>query len=192
MRKLIVVLCITAITQGAPAAGLNSLILEQIQKMPTGGKYSVSHVAKIKLESAAHFESGKFFVIPTAPYPSFCSGATYIVFIKTIEALRDSGQLKLDFATLNQLMIRDQRDGEASRRRICPFLVEQYSGRLRRKRSSAKQDRLRNLLPARNACESNPDPRRSGCRCLSRLTSAQEIELRRSQPEVRDLVDRLR
>src|SRR5438067_10770608 len=112
MRKLIIVLCITAITQGAPAAGLNSLILEQIQKMPTGGKYSVSHFAKIKLESAAHFESGKFFVIPTAPYPSFCSGATYIVFIKTIEALRDSGQLKLDFATLNQLMIRDQRDGE--------------------------------------------------------------------------------
>src|SRR5437868_10060877 len=112
MRKLIIVLCITAITQGAPAAGLNSLILEQIQKMPTGGKYSVSHFAKIKLESAAHFESGKFFVIPTAPYPSFCSGATYIVFIKTIEALRDSGQLQLDFATLNQLMIRDQRDGE--------------------------------------------------------------------------------
>ena len=112
MRKLIIVLCITAITQGAPAAGLNSLILEQIQKMPTGGKYSVSHFAKIKLQSAAHFESGKFFVIPTAPYPSFCSGATYIVFIKTIETLRDSGQLKLDFATLNQLVIRDQHDGE--------------------------------------------------------------------------------
>src|ERR1700719_3894452 len=112
MRKLIIVFCITAITQGVPAAGLNSLILEQIQKMPTGGKYSVSHFAKIKLESAAHFESGKFFVIPTAPYPSFCSGATYIVFIKTIEALRDSGQLQLDFATLNQLVIRDQHDGE--------------------------------------------------------------------------------
>src|SRR5438034_11418778 len=80
--------------------------------MPSGGKYSVSHFAKIKLESAAHFQSGKFFVIPTAPYPSFCSGATYIVFIKTIEALRDSGQLQLDFATLEQLIIRDQRDGE--------------------------------------------------------------------------------
>src|SRR5438045_1511436 len=112
MRKLIIVLCITAITQGAPAAGLNSLILEQIQKMPTGGKYSVSHFAKIKLQSAAHFESGKFFVIPTAPYPSFCSGATYIVFVKTIEALRERGELHLDFATLNQLVIRDQHDGE--------------------------------------------------------------------------------
>jgi len=112
MRRLIIALCATAITQGAPAADNNSLILEQMRKMPSGGKYSVSHFAKIKLQSAAHFESGKFFVIPTAPYPSFCSGATYIVFIKTIETLRDSGQLKLDFATLNQLVIRDQHDGE--------------------------------------------------------------------------------
>src|SRR5712692_6346560 len=112
MRRLIIALCATAITQGAPAADNNSLILEQMRKMPSGGKYSVSHFAKIKLQSAAHFESGKFFVIPTAPYPSFCSGATYIVFIKTIEALRDRGQLSLDFATLNQLIIRNQRDGE--------------------------------------------------------------------------------
>jgi hypothetical protein len=112
MRKLVALLVVCVAVQSASAAGLNNLILEEIGKMPSGGEYSVSHFAKIKLESAAHFESGKFFVIPTAPYPSFCSGATYIVFIKTIEALRDSGQLKLDFATLNQLIIRDQQDGE--------------------------------------------------------------------------------
>ena len=112
MRRLIVVLCAAVIVQAASAADLNALILEQLRKMPSGGKYSVSHFAKIKLQSAAHFESGKFFVIPRAPYPSFCSGATYIVFIKTIETLRERGQLKLDFATLNHLMIRDQRDGE--------------------------------------------------------------------------------
>jgi hypothetical protein len=100
------------IAQVANAENLNGLILEQVRDMPRGGRYSVSHFAKIKLQSAAHFESGKFFIIPTAPYPSFCSGATYIVFIKTIEALRDRGQLDLDFATLNQLIIRDQRDGE--------------------------------------------------------------------------------
>jgi hypothetical protein len=112
MRRLIVVLCAAVIVQAASAADLNALILEQLRKMPSGGKYSVSHFAKIKLQSAAHFESGKFFVIPKAPYPSFCSGATYIVFIKTIEALRERGQLQLDFATLNHLVIRDQRDGE--------------------------------------------------------------------------------
>src|SRR5256886_16390219 len=112
MRKLMLMFCAVVIGQSATAASFNGLILEQMRKMPSGGKYSVSHVAKIKLQSAAHFESGKFFVIPTKPYVSFCSGATYLVFIKTIEALRDNGQLQLDFATLNQLIIRDQHDGE--------------------------------------------------------------------------------
>src|SRR6516165_9407423 len=112
MRRLIGSLVIYGVVASASGANYNTLILEQVSKMPTGGKYSISHFAKIKLESAAHFESGKFFVIPTAPYPSFCSGATYIIFVKTIEVLRDSGQLKLDYATLNQLIIRDQHDGE--------------------------------------------------------------------------------
>ncbi|HEY6071231.1 MAG TPA: hypothetical protein VIU85_07660 [Chthoniobacterales bacterium] len=112
MRKLTALLFICAISASAKAATYNSLILEQMRKMPSGGKYSVSHFAKIKLQSAAHFESGKFFVIPTKPYVSFCSGATYLVFIKTIEELRDRGQLQLDYATLNQLIIRDQHDGE--------------------------------------------------------------------------------
>jgi hypothetical protein len=112
-RIAISIACVAifGVTQAA-ADNLNGLILEQINKMPSGGRYSVSHFATIKLQSATHFESGKFFVIPTAPYPSFCSGATYIVFIKTIEALRDHGDLQLDFATLDQLIIRDQHDGQ--------------------------------------------------------------------------------
>src|SRR5947209_2064946 len=112
MRKLGTFLAICVIAHGTNAAGLNALILEQMRNMPSGGKYSVSHVARIKRQSAAHFESGKFFVIPTKPYVSFCSGATYLVFIKTVEELRDRGQLQLDFSTLNQLIIRDQHDGE--------------------------------------------------------------------------------
>lgn len=79
--------------------------------MPHGGRYSASRVAKIRLQSSAHFESGKFFFLPTAG-PSFCSGATYLVFIRTIEALRERDQLQLDYATLNHLVIRNQRDGE--------------------------------------------------------------------------------
>src|SRR5205807_8267352 len=91
----------------------NDLIVEQIQKMPTGGRYSASRVATIRLQSAAHFESGKFFVLPEAASPSYCSGATYLVFLKTIEQLRRDGALTLDYDTLNELIIRDkQKDGE--------------------------------------------------------------------------------
>ena len=94
------------------AEDYNGLILEQIKQMPQGGRYSVSHFAKIRLQSSAHFESGKFFILPSAASPSFCSGATYLVFIRTLEALRARGQVHFDFATLEQLIIRDQRDGE--------------------------------------------------------------------------------
>jgi len=92
------------------AGDYNDLILEQIKKMPQGGHYSVSHFAKIRLQSSAHFESGKFFIVPSGP--SFCSGATYLVFIKTIEALRARGDLHLEYSTLEGLIIRDQHDGE--------------------------------------------------------------------------------
>jgi hypothetical protein len=112
VRKVIGILCACFVAKFAAGENLNALVLEQVKHMPSGGRYSVSHHAKIKLQSSAHFESGKLFKLPKAPFPSFCSGATYLVFIKTIEALRERGQLKLDFATLDQLVVRNQRDGE--------------------------------------------------------------------------------
>jgi len=45
------------------AGDYNGLVLEQIKQMPQGGRYSVSHFAKIRLQSSAHFESGKFFIL---------------------------------------------------------------------------------------------------------------------------------
>jgi hypothetical protein len=97
---------------GLAATSLNQVILDQIRQMPVGGKYSATRAATIRLKSAAHFESGKFFILPDAASPSYCSGATYLVFIKTIEALRRRGDLRLNYDTLDALMIRDQRDGE--------------------------------------------------------------------------------
>ncbi len=90
---------------------LNEVILEQVKKMPSGGNYSASRSATIRLQAALHFESGRFFILPASASPSYCSGATYLVFMKTIEALRDRGALELNYETLDQLMIRGQRDG---------------------------------------------------------------------------------
>jgi hypothetical protein len=91
---------------------LSEVVLQQIKKMPVGGKYSAARSATIRLQKAAHFESGKFFILPEAASPSYCSGATYLVFMKTIEALRDRGDLQLNYETLDSLMIRGQRDGD--------------------------------------------------------------------------------
>jgi hypothetical protein len=110
LKRVLLILSLGAAT--TYAEDCNQLVLDQVRAMPSGGKYSISRFAKIRLQSAAHFESGKFFILPSAASPSFCSGATYLVFIRTIEALRASGRLNLDFATLDQLIIRNQRDGE--------------------------------------------------------------------------------
>jgi hypothetical protein len=97
----------------AQAADCNSTVLREIGEMPEGGRYGTSSVATVALVRAAHYESGKFFVLPAPDSPSFCSGATYLVFLKTIERLRRDGRLKLDPATLESLVIREgQRDGE--------------------------------------------------------------------------------
>src|SRR5581483_1678279 len=94
---------------------LNALVLEQISAMPSGGRYAATRVATIALQSATHFEQGKFFVLPNAASPSYCSGATYLVFLKVVEQLRREGALTLDYDTLTALMIRDgQRDGEGT------------------------------------------------------------------------------
>src|SRR5207247_4709619 len=108
VRKMIAssFIVILGLTLGTAFAGdYNGLVLEQIKQMPQGGRYSVSHFAKIRLQSSAHFESGKFFILPSAASPSFCSGATYLVFIRTLETLRARGELQLDYATLEHLII---------------------------------------------------------------------------------------
>jgi hypothetical protein len=86
--------------------------LDQIAKMPEGGRYSASNVATSRLQSAINLEAGRLFVLPTLAAPSYCSSATYLVFVKTIEALRERGLLTLDSPTTESLLVRGQRDGQ--------------------------------------------------------------------------------
>jgi len=56
---------------------------------------------------------GEVFCAAGAGLAEFCSGATYLVFLKTIEEMREDGGLNLDADALEALVIRDgQRDGE--------------------------------------------------------------------------------
>jgi hypothetical protein len=96
----------------AVAQRFNELILEQIRTMPQGGRYSASSFATSRLQQAVTLESGRLNVTPETAFPSYCSGATYLVFLKAIEALRDRGGLMLDQATVASLMVRGQRDGQ--------------------------------------------------------------------------------
>jgi hypothetical protein len=100
-----------SLAQIAPGR-FNDLIVKQARQMPEGGRYSASHAATLQLQSAVQFEPGNLIFLPRAPVPSYCSGATYFVFLRIIAALQAHGKLHLDDATLKSLLIRNQRDGE--------------------------------------------------------------------------------
>ena len=95
----------------AAFADLNPLILQQLRAMPGGGRYSVQREATQRLCASVRMEAGALRVAPAGARPSYCSGATYLVFLKTVEALQAAGRLHLDPTTLEALLIRGQPDG---------------------------------------------------------------------------------
>ena len=103
----------TAIPGTMAIPAYNKLILQQIHTMPTNGGYSASHVATQRLAGSILLNPlGKLDVSASSACPSYCSGATYLVFLKAVSALQKSGQLPLDSASLNALLVSGQRDGE--------------------------------------------------------------------------------
>ena len=94
---------------------LNQVVLDQIRTMPRQGGYSVSHAATANLAGAVRLDTtaGRLAVDPAGAHPSYCSGATYLVFLKTVATLRANGRLPgVDGPALGALLVNGQRDGE--------------------------------------------------------------------------------
>lgn len=94
------------------AVDLNSLVLEAVRSMPTGGEYATNGAAKAKLAEAVRADARGLYLNPTAAQPSFCSGATYLVLLRTLELAAKRGALGLDASTLAALAVKNERDGE--------------------------------------------------------------------------------
>ncbi|MEO8204603.1 MAG: hypothetical protein ABI615_00380 [Chthoniobacterales bacterium] len=94
------------------AADYNAVILQQIAAMPHGGGYSVTRAATQNLQSAVSSEGGRLEVNAARAQPSYCSGATYLLFLKALSVLSQRGELSLTPQTLAALRIKGQRDGE--------------------------------------------------------------------------------
>lgn len=91
---------------------INKTILQAIFSMPHGGGYTTSNVAMSRLQHAVTLSDGKLIIRPELAQPSFCSGATYLLFLKTLFLLQEQHQLSLDAKTLLALLPRGQPDGE--------------------------------------------------------------------------------
>ncbi len=87
---------------------LNALILRQIATIPTGGGYDPSSAATARLGSAIILKpNGTLDFKAAAATPSYCSGATYLVFLKVIEALRAGRKLSLPPPATEAILVRD-------------------------------------------------------------------------------------
>jgi len=90
-------------------AGFNEVILEQIRAMPTGGGYSTNLQAHRGL--AESVEAGGR-IRPESAMPGYCSGATYLVLLKTLAALERRGKISLTAETWDALRPRLRPDGQ--------------------------------------------------------------------------------
>jgi hypothetical protein len=87
----------------------NQVILSLVQQMPKRGGYSASNAATANLQAAVRVSSGRLTINPRAAVPSYCSGATYLVFLQAVEELNGGAPIAGPLA--EQLAVRGQPDG---------------------------------------------------------------------------------
>ena len=90
---------------------INRLILDSVREMPSQGGYSPSNTANHALNRAVGDSNGLLRVDASHATPSYCSAATYLVFLKTLSALQGSGKLSLTPETVAALLPKGQPDG---------------------------------------------------------------------------------
>jgi len=87
----------------------NGLILRILKTMPQGGGYSATAGATRDLQSAVQVNAGTLYVQPAAARSTYCSGATYLVFIQAIQRLMPGSRVGERLA--EALAIKGQPDG---------------------------------------------------------------------------------
>ena len=113
-KILIVFFCVAHLACAAPpdAAGLNATVLQTLQTMPRDGGYSVASSATRLLGESIRLAPAGLALDAAHAAPSYCSGATYLVFAGVCQRLIRDGQLSLSEEALRALLVSGQHDGE--------------------------------------------------------------------------------
>ena len=90
---------------------INRAVIDAVHSMPSGGRYSTSPAANRSLSGAVSPEGNLLSVRPGGAVPSYCSGATYLVFLKALSGLQNAGRLTLSPETIAALRPAGQPDG---------------------------------------------------------------------------------
>jgi len=99
-------------TLAARAENFNDVVLQQVKSMPQGGGYATTTSAHDALSSAARIDAGGVRLLAARATPSYCSGATYLVFLKTLGELQRRGALQIDRSQWAALLPTKCADGE--------------------------------------------------------------------------------
>ena len=94
-----------------PSSAINRLVVQTINRMPAGGEYRASSESIQKLESAIKKEGNHLAIDASVAKPSFCSSATYLVFVSTLEELNRRGQIQFEEGAAEKLLVTGQHDG---------------------------------------------------------------------------------
>ncbi len=95
-----------------PPAQYNDLVLKAIRTMPSGGGYALTGAANAGLRKAITVSRKKDLDLePKAAQPSYCSGATYQVFLHSLQAACDRRRIKFTEAISQSLLMAGQPDG---------------------------------------------------------------------------------
>jgi hypothetical protein len=97
---------------GKEEVDINRVVLQAVASMPTGGGYATTPVAMKHLDQAVSMCDGALVIQPRVATPSFCSEATYLVFLKTIAMLQAQKKIVLSPQVLTALLPHPQADGE--------------------------------------------------------------------------------
>lgn len=90
---------------------VNTAILQSIAEMPKGGGYAVNLAAAKGLRVSNAVRDQGLLIKPEFAQPSYCSGATYLVFLKTIQDLHQKGNIRLREADMEALLVKGEADG---------------------------------------------------------------------------------
>ena len=107
LAVLVLLSCSAPSQVGSTQIDFSKSTLAALREMPQGGGYSGSDATKNKLPLASSVSAEGLSFSTSVAQPSFCSGATYLVFLKTLQATQ-----KLSPKTAQALVVKpNQTDG---------------------------------------------------------------------------------
>lgn len=98
--------------QGKEDQNINATVLQAVASMPIGGGYAATPFAMKRFAQAVSLYNGSLVLNPSLATPSFCSEATYLVFLKTMMLLQEQKKLSLNVPTLAALVPHHESDGQ--------------------------------------------------------------------------------